>query len=126
MLPLPSGQRERIGNRVRIPDGTAAVCAEAACRAKAGHWGTLRRRARPSRRESEDLLGEALPAWCGKRGALLCANADAATIVAVFFFSGGRAMRRKTIWGRVCTAVLLLSLLAGAVAVVFTGGRVRP
>ena len=126
MLPLPSGQRERIGNRVRIPDGTAAVCAEAACRAKAGHWGTLRRRARPSRRESEDLLGEALPAWCGKRGALLCANADAATIVAVFFFSGGRAMRRKTIWGRVCTAVLILSLLAGAVAVVFTGGRVRP
>ena len=56
MLPLPSGQRERIGNRVRIPDGTAAVCAEAACRAKAGHWGNLRRRARPSRRESEDLL----------------------------------------------------------------------
>lgn len=41
-------------------------------------------------------------------------------------FSGGRAMRRKTIWGRVCTAVLILSLLAGAVAVVFTGGRVRP
>ena len=40
MLPLPSGQRERIGNRVRIPDGTAAVCAEAACRAKAGHWET--------------------------------------------------------------------------------------
>ena len=35
-------------------------------------------------------------------------------------------MRRKTIWGRVCTAVLILSLLAGAVAVVFTGGRVRP
>ena len=126
MLPLPSGQRERIGNRVRIPDGTAAVCAEAACRAKAGHWETLRRRARPSRRESEDLLGEALPAWCGKRGILLCANADAATIVAVSFFSGGRAMRRKTIWGRVCTAVLILSLLAGAVAVVFTGGRVRP
>lgn len=44
----------------------------------------------------------------------------------VLFFSGGRAMRRKTIWGRVCTAVLILSLLAGAVAVVFTGGRVRP
>lgn len=43
----------------------------------------------------------------------------------VLFFSGGRAMRRKTIWGRVCTAVLILSLLAGAVAVVFTGGRVR-
>ena len=35
-------------------------------------------------------------------------------------------MRRKTIWGRVCTAVLILSLLAGAVAVVFTGGRVCP
>ena len=35
-------------------------------------------------------------------------------------------MRRKTIWGRVCTAVLILSLLAGAVAVVFAGGRVRP
>ena len=104
-------------------DGTAAVCAEAASRAKAGHWGTLRRRARPSRRESEDLLGEALPAWCGKQGILLCANADAATIVAVSFFSGGRAMRRKTIWGRVCTAVLILSLLAGAVAVVFTGGK---
>ena len=35
-------------------------------------------------------------------------------------------MRRKRIWSRVCTAVLILALLAGAAAVVFTGGWVRP
>lgn len=31
------------GNRVRIPDGTAAVCAESVFLMKIGHWGNLRR-----------------------------------------------------------------------------------
>ena len=36
-------RRKRIENRVRIPDGTAAVCVEAPHLTKVGHWGNLRR-----------------------------------------------------------------------------------
>ena len=34
----------RIGNRVQITDGTAAVSTDGQIKAKAGHWGDLRRR----------------------------------------------------------------------------------
>ena len=57
----------RIGNRVRGPDGTAAVSGEGTPTAKAGHWGDLRRRDGRERtvcspaRKSEDLLGDGVP-----------------------------------------------------------------
>jgi hypothetical protein len=38
----------RIGNRVRITDGTAAVCTDGQIEAKAGHWGNLRRQICPA------------------------------------------------------------------------------
>lgn len=49
--------RGEYGNRVQIPDGTAAVCAESPRRkAKAAHRKREGRRGIVTRRESEDLL----------------------------------------------------------------------
>lgn len=56
MLLFLYGEQERIENRVGIPDGTAAVCAEGLRGVKAGHWETEKAARVLMRHKSEELL----------------------------------------------------------------------
>ncbi len=75
MLLFLYGEQERIENRVGIPDGTAAVCAEGLRGVKAGHWETEKAARVLMRHKSEELL-RLLPVentdTCSNRLYLLC------------------------------------------------------
>lgn len=107
MLLFLYGEQERIGNRVRIPDGTAAVCAEGSRAVKAGHWETEKAARVLMRHKSEELL-RLLPVKntdeYSNRLYLLCKKRCGILFGCRFFRAAGNYMI-TAIKGLICTVV---------------------